>query len=662
MGKHLGTETTRRELRRGVPGLLRDYESQGPYRTLLQLISNCRDADAGLVKVTYIPEEDYLAIEDDGMGMLPKPGIDDFFDFAGTQKDQVRLTPKGRRVAGCRGIAVIGLTDICEKIHMETRRDGILSVVDHAFPEELLAGEQITIEKYEADAAEHGTKIEMHGLKFKPSKAFDIKYLIRRIPWDRPLFPGFRIVVSDGKEDVELKPRSIEKALFTFRVDSVGKHMGHVEGNVYISRSEQIKETGIYVTVNGERIGATEEYYPWARLSNSLSRSTTMILTADGMDQALTADKTKFKPTHPAVDELKQLIQVHLAEARRIYEKEFPRVRAATFKRQEHLAAVVKKLHANAPHVEIAEPATPHIAGIPEAGTLLERLGLTNDTQFLLVSLPYYLPGRYDPGRQQLLVNRDHPLLAVTEATTPSSYRSNLLFLVMQTVALHGTEPNIASLKAEAQVAAILTGDPVPDREEIVPELVYSAADIARIAGRDIGAVRYMAAAGIFPKSDEGIQGRDYLDLEKRTQGLVTLYEMVKSRDPNVQVVMERFSRLLSKAGRSAQYYATDFGKAQKCYFVESAFEDMVYQLLKDFRQDQGVRVIENGFRAMGKPYLSVDQLAQRCKGIGKEDVKAILDYADRSSIHIGYEGSGKNKRYLLHDFARALHHFRTSA
>jgi hypothetical protein len=80
----------------------------GPEAAVIELIKNSHDADASYVRITFVPplshDEGMIIIEDDGHGMTLEDVEQKWMEPATTDKRDRKLSPKGRKLLGSKGI------------------------------------------------------------------------------------------------------------------------------------------------------------------------------------------------------------------------------------------------------------------------------------------------------------------------------------------------------------------------------------------------------------------------------------------------------------------------------------------------------------------------------------------------------------------------------
>jgi hypothetical protein len=657
------TLTLTREFADDAGQLIQDYESRGPLHTTLQMISNSKDAGAKRLDILLDFDSDVYRFADDGEGMLPSH-IDSMINFGGSLKRENRVRGDGTRTSGYRGIALISLGTLAEHLYLETFRDGIHSVVNKTFDGPPRRGEPFDVTPDRCNPSLHGTTFELRGLKFKPTKEFCFDYLVRWIPWHRAITPSFQIYVGDGQKEVRLTPRSMENPDFTLRIDKHTPDAGHVYGSISIAR-RSVPEAGIYVSVNGETIGKTEDYFRWTNLQAGLAGKMTVVVEADGCEEALTAEKTTFRQGHPATEQLKQAIREGVYKARSVYEKEIGKLRLKEFKPNTHLAKLRHDLSKQeAPVVYISEPSSALVrrALKPESTTLLTKLGLPSDVKFMFGEFAPNVWGEYDPEAKAVMVNQNHYSLAVTARTvTPAEYRFRLKNAVINLLADSGTLSKDDFVNLQAQLWKLQTGETDLGKETILPQLVYSIADIARLDSRSLGTVRYIEGSGLYPNSHDGILGSDYLGLEARTEGWTTLHELIKPREEaKLATLLERFSVFLSKAGETAKIYAQDLGVTDRCYFIPDVCQDALFKTLRDIDVTVTSAAIKNELFVLGNTAYTAEGLVRKGTGLNTEKVATVLQYAkDHGLVSTSPETPGE-PTYLFRDFVRAYGHMHT--
>ena len=139
---------------------------------LSEVVANAWDADARNVKVFLNKEEDYIIIQDDGIGMTTEDVNDRFLLVGYTRRDGQRgPTAMGRLPMGRKGIGKLSLFSIANKIVVETTRDGEKSALQmhvDKIKEAIEDGEgEYTPDALPVDKVdfEHGTRITLQELR-----------------------------------------------------------------------------------------------------------------------------------------------------------------------------------------------------------------------------------------------------------------------------------------------------------------------------------------------------------------------------------------------------------------------------------------------------------------------------------------------------------------
>lgn len=139
---------------------------------LSEVVANAWDADARNVQVILNKEEDYIVIQDDGIGMTTEDVNNRFLLVGYTRRDGQRgPTAMGRLPMGRKGIGKLSLFSIANRIVVETTRDGEKSALQmhvDKIEEAIGSGEG----EYAPEALpvgkvdfEHGTRITLHELR-----------------------------------------------------------------------------------------------------------------------------------------------------------------------------------------------------------------------------------------------------------------------------------------------------------------------------------------------------------------------------------------------------------------------------------------------------------------------------------------------------------------
>lgn len=92
---------------------------------LSETVANSWDADAETVLINVFPDEKKIVITDDGCGMNLNDINHKYLEVGyKKEKDVGRITPKGRKAMGRKGIGKLSLFSIAEKVEIQTVKDG----------------------------------------------------------------------------------------------------------------------------------------------------------------------------------------------------------------------------------------------------------------------------------------------------------------------------------------------------------------------------------------------------------------------------------------------------------------------------------------------------------------------------------------------------------
>lgn len=106
-----------------------DFLSSGLYQNaaacMKELVNNSYDADADVVQISVKPDADYIAVEDDGIGMTREQFQTHFERVAESHKrDASQVTAKGRMKIGKIGIGFIAANELCDEMEIYSTCEG----------------------------------------------------------------------------------------------------------------------------------------------------------------------------------------------------------------------------------------------------------------------------------------------------------------------------------------------------------------------------------------------------------------------------------------------------------------------------------------------------------------------------------------------------------
>src|SRR3989344_3491743 len=259
------------------------------YGAVIELIANSYDADAKNVWIEHSAEEDALILRDDGLGMSPDE-LENFYRVGDSVKSLER-TQGGRIPLGSFGIATLGLRMIAKEYSLQTVNGDTCTVVQERFTKKLNLEDHVNAQIIPAQGEPQGTTISLRNLLAK-GKDFSIKELTNRIAWTLPVESNTTNSFSVYVNNEPIKSKPIENAA-KFLVDERGEQMGAVKGVVYLTKTP-VKESGIYIKVNGRTIGDPKGFINLTAIKSGTAARIVGIIHADGMASVIRTDRAGF--------------------------------------------------------------------------------------------------------------------------------------------------------------------------------------------------------------------------------------------------------------------------------------------------------------------------------------------------------------------------------
>ncbi|MEK6963872.1 MAG: ATP-binding protein [Nanoarchaeota archaeon] len=262
------------------------------YFSVLELVTNCHDADAERVTVRYDEGLEELLIEDDGTGMNRKT-IHHFFEVGTSDKRKHPISEKGREKIGKFGIASILVEELGNEYTIETWRDKEKITVSGTVPEEREQQTQLRVSYEKVKDQSHGTRIRIRKPNFKwGSVQLNLAQLISRMEWELPNLPDFNITVN-GEEVTK-------RATVTYTTEyDVTKELGgklRLRGSIYVrdrTAGPMKHGAGIYLYVKNRAVCGPREFPvdgPLKRLNGQVLGE----IHVGGMDDKIQFDRTGF--------------------------------------------------------------------------------------------------------------------------------------------------------------------------------------------------------------------------------------------------------------------------------------------------------------------------------------------------------------------------------
>lgn len=604
---------------------------------IVELIANSYDADAKEVNVVYSPAKNTMKIIDDGLGMSLEE-VKAFYRLGDSIKESEPVSPGGRERIGEFGVATILLKSLCGNYRLRTRQKGLEISVEEEFEKDrLAANKKIAYETQKSGPRQRGTTIVMENLKFREGEDFDFKDLIKKIRWDLPLLPDFKVIVNG----TPIKSKSIEKST-KFLFKCADEAMGDVSGHIYLT-NQKTTNNGIYVYVNGRKIGDPKALLSevGSGLRHCSPQNIIGVINANNLKSAILFDRGRFKQDHPGFKRLKKELGRKLGEVGYYSDK--------------------SKVENRVSNIESRVPG------------MLDRIKRTCiDSKIGSIGIEVTedfeddnIPGKCDGDTVYL--NKNNPALNITSETNSHQYHAALLWSVISTLALKragkGGKASLKNyLKEEARLWNKLFGEKqaMKFKREIHPSVVYSQREVIRYSKFSLNAIDYLIAGEVLnPDSEGGIVGQEVLDIEESSLGMMSLHDFVLEHSGvAAQQGVERCTHIFGEAGEAAQPFIYDYreGDGEACYFVEQICAKDIFNALKSkFKKTTN---FESLFKRFGSEYLTPADLAKKMTGAKTKDVMSIILYAGQKGVQIDRTG-GKKPEYRYGDVIAALQHKR---
>ncbi len=610
---------------------------------IIELIANSYDADATNVYVTCDLERSFLEIRDTGSGMTPTD-LKSFYLLGDSPKLEQPVSPRDRRRIGKFGVATILLEALCGNYELVTRKDGLETRVKETFTGRHSARKKIPKKTVECNKAEHGTVITARSLTFIDSETFKISELVRKIRWELPILPDFQVYVNAKK----IEPLSFTNAQ-KFKVDDTKRSMGHVHGTIYFA-NKKTKMAGIHVYVNGRRIGDPKLLLGIID-KPSITGRCVGIIHANGLEKAILFDRGKFRDDHPAFTQLRKTVRDALNQVRQHGEKSALINRSTKIKSQQ--PQIMKKVMKR-----IRE------AGFEDANK--------NTKLVFADDMPSLLPGRFDTDTNTVLLNENYSALLIHPETNAAQYEAALLHAFVDVLTLQRLGSDRVTfgtvLKERESIWRTLNITKASERlqERVHKMICYTTKEFSKLTGRSEGTLHYMIGGGVLSRQDDGILGGEYLEVEPRIKGMVSLYAFVETHyeQGNIHRFLTEAADALCELCDCAEPFVVNIGtQDHPCFFYESAcakkLENMFLSYI--FGMGSSVPAAKSAFESFGSEMLTLSELAKNLAGIDMKEAAAVITYANKNSLPLKQKSREKIIRIKYSDFVAAYQHMRAS-
>ncbi|MBI2573091.1 ATP-binding protein [Candidatus Woesearchaeota archaeon] len=285
-----------------------------PIHAIHELGGNAHDADASTFSVIYQPgSQGRLVLEDDGFGMSPGQGLEDFFQIGGSTKRDLKregkTTPRGRRPIGNFGWGSLAVRYLAQSHVFESWRGGVYSRVEEVFSETDQDYDPIRVVTQSCDPQLHGTKLTLTNLR-EVTQSINLDHLMRSLSTQMPVeLSDFQMRVNG----VQVTPPALTAATkYVFGVSD--KELGEVTGTIYYSPKNLGDLSGVYVKVNGRAIGG-RNLDLLTTLSAAMASRTYAVAHAQGMETEIRFTRREVG-TGEKADRLYGILETELRRVR----------------------------------------------------------------------------------------------------------------------------------------------------------------------------------------------------------------------------------------------------------------------------------------------------------------------------------------------------------
>jgi hypothetical protein len=593
---------------------------KGPTLAVEELcVANPWDADTPEVYIVIDFERDFISCTDTGLGMKkddPDADIQAFFS-AGRKKGFTRPkeTPGGRKRIGKFGTATESLFCMTHEFDLTSRRGGIESHVHEVFkPGELLKpGRRLPLTKKEISQKLHGTELVMRRLKF-PQRKLSIPYLTKRIQQNFDLSPDFRVFVNQK----EIQPFSVGKST-RYVFERQGEHMGQISGTIYIT-DEPTSDKGFYIKINTRSHGDAQALLGeiTENISFSLRSNAIIVVTADGLEDAILPDRTDIDHGHLGVMELKDLIEKELGQIRKGSGRQ-------RLDRTQALISGRERLAREARYELVRAEIEPEGVRVNLSKGKEDGSTATRDSKTCTYTL-----------------NLRSPLLRITPSMTSSLLRDRMILAMCEAKAGQETDDPAELLKLRDQYLSKIT-EAILAKEPPLPKIhdtkVYKPFELSRFCKWKLKTIQTMINAGVLPAEPDGVIGNVFREHEARLSGLTGINDFAVAHGPSGSQVHaeQRAQRFFEEAGDSRYPFAYDLSKTDEpCYVLESTCQTLLLRTLKRFdRRRASSKSPSSLLTTLGDEMLTMTEFAHRLDDYNAEKAKRARGYAKEHKIPI---------------------------
>ena len=265
-----------------------------------ELATNSRDS--GATRLDIKVDEKKIVFLDNGQGM-DQEEFTHFFFLARSSKNGGEVTivnkkGKKRQVIGRYGIGKLSMSQICNKFHIVSWKDGKESYGEFDFDNlkkhQYIEDVEIKINTTNSEREGSGTEITLFDLTMDAIKEIDdIRSNVSRT---LPLDDEFEIYINNDK----VEPYEYKDIRKSFSVDKEVEGLGKVTGEIYIAKDnfKRKDEYGVFVKVKGRVANpeSSHEIVDLASLTGAqvLARRTVALFNVDALEEAQLTNRDGF--------------------------------------------------------------------------------------------------------------------------------------------------------------------------------------------------------------------------------------------------------------------------------------------------------------------------------------------------------------------------------
>lgn len=499
------------------------------YHAIGELVSNSHDAGAHLVEINLDPTaESPLTVSDDGRGMN-REGVAGFFQIGGSEKRDMKKngekTPEGRVPIGNFGWGSLAVRYLAQTHRLETWNKGMHFLVEERFSEDDKDDDPIRVQQQEVDFSKRGTKVSLGDLRFTPGKELAIDKLMVKLADSMPIeeLDDFEIRVN-GKM---VTPLSLKGAVEYF-VRYEDPEVGTVTGSIFYSKKSLGKRAGILTKVNGRGVGGLNERY----LSGLQAGIRTRIrgsFNVSGMDDLIIFNRGGFKTSEASL-RLDNAIKSALKQIRQDQEEGDERKADQRSVAKGVVMGVLPKLGDDLKTT--FREATPYKFSFDptKSGDVL-FVDRRARTVYVNPSSPVFRLRSYATKDVQDVLFRmvQHAAGSAMIDRSQDRTRFDLLAQEMADERFKGKRSKRTPLLSEILEAKKTLGRTVYDPNlRIVPIRLYQSVEATNRTGWVKKQLQRMKGSGVISTIKDKYLGQDLIDVKKRLEGYVTLYDAIR--------------------------------------------------------------------------------------------------------------------------------------